>query len=78
MVTQQQIDRINELARKSKTPVGLTTEEKEEQAVLRRAYIDSFKESLVANLENTYIIDEKGNKTKVKRNPNYKKIKRYR
>ena len=78
MVTQQQIDRINELARKSKTPDGLTLEEKEEQAVLRRAYIDSFKESLVANLENTYIVDVKGNKTKVKRNPNYKKIKRYR
>ena len=72
MVTQEQIDRINVLARKSKTE-GLTPEEKDEQAVLRRAYIDSFKESLVANLENTYIVDEKGNKTKVKRNPNYKK-----
>lgn len=72
MVTEEQIYRINALARKSKTE-GLTEEEKAEQAVLRRAYIDSFKESLVANLENTYIVDEKGNKTKVKRNPNYKK-----
>ena len=73
MITQEQIDRINELARKSKTPEGLSEEEKAEQAVLRRAYIDSFKASLVANLENTYIVDEKGNKKKVQRNLNYKK-----
>ncbi len=67
MVTQQQIDRINELARKAKTAEGLTEEEVAERAVLRRAYIDSFKESLVGQLENTYIVDEKGNKTKVTR-----------
>ena len=36
----EDIDRINELARKAKT-VGLTPEENEERAVLRRAYIDS-------------------------------------
>ena len=64
---QTKIDRINELSRKSKTEQGLTPEEKEEQQILRRAYIDSFKESLVANLENTYIVDEHGNKRKVKR-----------
>ena len=67
MVTQQQIDRINALARKSKTPEGLTEEEKIEQQKLRRLYIDSFKESLVGQLENTYIVDEKGNKRKVER-----------
>ena len=67
MITQKQIDRINELSRKSKTEQGLTPEEKEEQQILRRAYIDSFKASLVANLENTYIVDEHGNKRKVKR-----------
>lgn len=67
MVTQEQIDRINVLARKSKTPEGLTEEEKLEQQKLRRLYIDSFKESLVGQLENTYIVDEKGNKRKVER-----------
>ncbi len=67
MVTQEQINRINELARKSKTPEGLTEEEKLEQQKLRRLYIDSFKESLVGQLENTYIVDEKGNKRKVER-----------
>lgn len=69
MVTQQQIDRINELARKSKTPEGLTEEEKLEQQQLRRLYIDSFKESLVGQLEHTYIVDDKGNKKKVTRKP---------
>ncbi|GFI71730.1 hypothetical protein IMSAG250_00937 [Clostridiales bacterium] len=66
MVTQEQINRINELARKSKTE-GLNEAEKEEQAKLRRIYIDSFKESLVGQLENTYIVDEKGNKKKITR-----------
>ena len=67
MVTQAQIDRINELARKAKTPEGLTEEEHKERDILRRAYIDSFKESLVCQLECTYIVDEKGNKKKVQR-----------
>lgn len=66
MVTQEQIDRINALARKSKTE-GLTEEEKAEQQKLRRAYINSFKESLTAQLDNTYIIDETGHKKKVER-----------
>lgn len=63
---QSKIDRINFLARKSRVE-ELTPEEKEEQAVLRREYIDSFKRSLVGQLENTYIVDEKGNKKKVER-----------
>lgn len=66
MITKEQIDRINELAHKSKAQ-GLTDPEKEEQAKLRRLYIDSFKESLVGQLENTYIVDEHGNKRKVRR-----------
>ncbi len=66
MVTQEQINRINELARKSKAE-GLNEAEKEEQAKLRRIYIDIFKESLVGQLENTYIVDEKGNKKKITR-----------
>ena len=65
-MTQEKIDRINALARKSKAE-GLTEEEKQEQYVLRREYIDSYKASLVSTLERTYIVDEKGNKTKVTR-----------
>lgn len=68
-MTQEKINRINELARKAKTPEGLTEEELKERDILRREYIDSFKASLVGQLENTYIVDEKGNKTKVTRKP---------
>ena len=70
-MTQEKINRINELAHKSKT-VGLTDEEKQEQAGLRREYIDAFKASLIGQLENTYIIDEKGNKRKVQKKNNGK------
>ncbi len=64
---QEKIDRINELAKKSKTEEGLTEEEKKEQAQLRLEYINSFKASLIGQLENTYIVDEKGNKRKLER-----------
>ncbi len=63
---QKKIDRINELAKKAKT-VGLTEEELAERDVLRREYIDGFKRSLTGQLDNMYIVDEKGNKTKVER-----------
>ena len=64
-MTQEKIDRINELARKKKAE-GLTKEELKEQAILRREYIESFKQSLVAQLENTYIVEPDGTKRKVK------------
>ena len=57
MITQEMIDRINTLARKSKTAEGLTDAEKEEQQVLRRAYIDAFKRNIRATLENIEIVD---------------------
>ena len=65
-VTQEQIDRINQLVRKSKAE-GLTAEEKEEQAKLRRLYIDAMKESLMGQLDNTYIVDVHGNKRKLQK-----------
>ena len=61
----EDIDRINELARKAKT-VGLPPEENEERAVLRRAYIDSVVGDLRQQLDNTYIVDSKGNKRKLR------------
>ena len=61
----EDIDRINELARKAKT-VGLTPEENEERAVLRRAYIDSVVGDLRQQPDNTYIVDSKGNKRKLR------------
>ena len=59
------IARINELAAKNKT-VGLTEEELLERDKLRRIYIDSYKASLVGQLENTYIVQPDGTKVKVK------------
>lgn len=61
---QKLIDRINELARKSKT-VGLSDEEKAEQQTLRDAYRAAFRRNLQSQLDNTYIVDEKGNKRKL-------------
>ena len=64
----QQIDRINELARKKKT-VGLTADEEEEQKRLRRQYIDEFKENLKATLDQVYIQQEDGTYRKLQEKP---------
>lgn len=64
---QEQIDRINALARKAKTPEGLTEAEKEEQALLRRAYIDSVVGNLKGQLDHTYIMEQNGQKRKLKK-----------
>ena len=61
------IKRINELAAKAKTPEGLNAEELAERDKLRRIYIDSYKASLVGQLENTYIMYPDGTKKKVER-----------
>ena len=59
------IARINELAHKAKVE-PLTEEELAERDKLRRIYIDSVKANLVGHLENTYIVNPDGTKTKVK------------
>lgn len=65
-MTQEKINRINELARKQKT-VGLTDDEKAEQKVLRREYIDSFRKSLESQLSNIEILEPDGSITKVEK-----------
>ena len=64
MSMSETIARINELARKAKAE-GLTPEEIAERDKLRRIYIDAYKASLMAQLDNTYLVDEKGNKRKL-------------
>ena len=59
------IARINELAKKAKTPDGLTPDELTERDKLRRIYIDSVKANLVGQLENTTIVYPDGTKKKV-------------
>ena len=58
------IKRINELAAKNKTE-GLTAEEMEERAKLRRIYIDSVVGNLKGQLEHTTIVYPDGTKKKV-------------
>ena len=59
------IARINILAKKAKAE-GLSPEELKERDKLRRIYIDSVKSSLVGQLENTYIVNPDGTKTKIR------------
>lgn len=61
---QKKIDRINELARKSKSE-GLTEAEKAEQTELRSEYRRAVTGNLAAQLENTYIMTPDGKKRKV-------------
>ena len=63
---QSRIDRINALARKAKAE-GLTEAETLERGQLRREYIDAVVGSLKGELENTYVVDEKGRKSKLRR-----------
>nr|WP_294494934.1 DUF896 domain-containing protein [uncultured Mediterraneibacter sp.] len=55
----QKIKRINELYRKSKAE-GLTDEEKKEQKLLRREYIEAVKGNLLAQLNNIDIEEKDG------------------
>ncbi len=48
MIDQKTVDRINELARKAKTPEGLTEQERAEQAELRQAYVAAVRANLTA------------------------------
>ena len=62
----EKLERINELAKKSKTE-GLTEAEASEQKKLREEYINEFKASLRGMLDNTYIQDPDGNKRKLEK-----------
>lgn len=61
----ERLKRINELAHKEKS-VGLTDEEKAEQAKLRAEYIAAFRANFRAELDNTYIQYEDGTRKKLK------------
>lgn len=69
MITQETIDRINALARKAKTPEGLTPEESAERDALRREYVAAVKASLTAQLDNTVIQDPDGKRHPLKKKP---------
>ncbi|MBQ1589695.1 MAG: DUF896 domain-containing protein [Oscillospiraceae bacterium] len=60
-MTEERIARINELARKAKTE-GLTPAEVRERDELRKEYVAAIRANLRAQLDNTWIVDEHGNK----------------
>ena len=57
--------RINELAKKARE-VGLTEEEKAEQATLRQEWLAAFRQNMISQLDNTYIVDEEGNEKPIR------------
>jgi len=63
---QKKIDRINFLARKTKSE-GLTEEEKQEQFELRKEYIESYKRSLMAQLDSITVVEADGEKHKLRK-----------
>jgi len=67
MISQEIIDRINELAHKAKSPEGLTPEEVSEREKLRAEYLKSFREGFRSRLENIDFVDEDGNIIKRKK-----------
>lgn len=59
MITNEQLKRINELAKKKKEQ-GLTETEAKEQTKLRAEYLKSFRSSMLNTLENVKIYDPNG------------------
>lgn len=66
MVTQETLNRINELYRKSKAE-GLTEKEKKEQEKLRKEYVAAFIENLRGTLETIKIQNPDGSIIDVKK-----------
>ncbi len=62
------IDRINELAAKSKSAEGLSEEEKAEQKALREEYLAEYRRMLRGQLDNTTVVRPDGSKEKLKKN----------
>ena len=61
---QSKMDRISELTRISRER-ELTQAEADERRLLREEYISEWRRSTISVLDNTYIVDEKGNKRKL-------------
>ena len=57
MLEKYKMNRINELARKSKSE-GLSAEEKEEQESLRKEYIEKFREHFKGHLNRIRFVED--------------------
>ena len=63
---QSKIDRINLLAKKAKAE-GLSDEEKTEQQILRKEYIESWRRGVKETLSQVSFVEEDGSITPLKR-----------
>ena len=68
-MVKEKLDRINFFAKKKKEE-GLTPEETQEQAELRKEYLEEFRRGFRAQLENIVIVDEEGNRKPLKKDVN--------
>ena len=66
MTMDEKIARINALAHKAKAE-GLTDEEKSEQAILRKAYVDAFRQSLEGQLDSITVVEKDGSRHKLEK-----------
>lgn len=69
VLTQEKIDRINELAKKAKSEEGLTEEEAAERHRLRQEYLESFRRNLDSQLSRIQIVEADGSITPVVKKP---------
>lgn len=60
MLSQEKLNRINELARKKKVE-GLTETESREQKILREEYLQAFRKGMRHHIEGMKVLDPEGN-----------------
>ncbi len=63
---QEKIDRINALARKSRTDEGLTEAEKAEQQALRQEYLEAVRRNFRAQLDSIRVLEPDGRVSELK------------
>lgn len=66
-MTDEKIARINALYHKSKTPQGLSEEEKEEQAALRKEYLASIRKNMRSQLNQITVVSPDGSRKELKK-----------
>lgn len=65
-MTQEKINRINQLAKEAKTR-DLSPEEAQERDLLRKEYIASVRASLTSQLDQTYFVEADGSHQKLEK-----------
>lgn len=72
MLSKEKLNRINELAKKSKSE-GLTSQEKKEQQQLREQYLQNIRKTFKGTIENMKVIDPNGKDVTPEKVKNLKK-----